>query len=382
MIIIDIQKDGKSIMIRILQIGLSQTYYGTESVIMSLYRNIDRTVIQFDFLLDHNVGKLEYEKEILNLGGRIYREYYKRKERYLSDYISPADFFDRHGDIAGVHYNLNNHTPYIRYIKEAKKRNIPIRVVHSHSSGHFKKNLSIKEEIYEKYAKYISGKCSNKLLSCSYDAGYFNFGKYKFDVYPNAIDTDKFAFSLDNREEVRAKFKLEGRKVIGFVGRLQREKNPFYLLKIMEKIEDENIILLIFGEGELYGDLKHTIEEKKLKNVVLMGKHNDISKWFSAMDILLLPSIFEGLGVALIEAQTAGVVCIASDVVPRETNITDLVTYISLDNISDWIENIVSTSNAKNRIKYRKMVEDAGYGIKQSTQNLTDIYLTLMHENE
>lgn len=364
-------------MIRILQIGLSPTYYGTESVIMNLYRNINTNEIQFDFLYDHHVGAIDYENEIYSRGGKVYRQYYKRKEKHNDDYISPQIFYEMHPDIAGVHYNVNNHTPYIRYMVEAYKRNLPIRIIHAHSSNYFNSNISWKDKVYGIYAKYMSGICTNMRLACSEEAGNFIFN-CDFRVFPNAIDTDKFSFNKEVRYTLRKQIHAENKIVLAFIGRLHPQKNPLYSLEIVKRLSSDKYILLVLGDGELYDSMVNEIKNSCLNNVYMLGRRNDVYQWLSAIDILLMPSKFEGLGVSLIEAQSCGVKCIGSNTIPKETKITDIISYCSLEGIGEWIDCIEKYEPVLNREKYKSIVENAGYGIKSSSMILKEIYKSLL----
>ena len=234
------ENQNLNIPIRILHIGLSATYYGTENVIMNLFRNIDRTKFVFDFLFDHSIDTIEYEDEILHLGGKIYKLYYKMSEKSRKDYISPEEFFKIHQEINGVHYSVNNYSPYYRYIVAAKKRGLPIIVIHSHNSMNFL-GKKTKDKLYNIYAKYSSGYYANSLLACSHVAGKWNFKNYNFTILKNAINIKDFAFEPYKRTTLREQYGLQNNIVLGFVGRLCHQKNPMFLMEIYKILKEKNI---------------------------------------------------------------------------------------------------------------------------------------------
>ena len=136
-------------MIRILHIGMSSNPGGVENFVMNVYRNIDRSKIQFDFLVDHNVKKIAYEDEIISLGGNVYKEYYRRKELFKNGRISIKEFFKRHPEIKGVHMHANTLNPMFKVLEVAQKMNIKVRILHSHNSNYMKKP-KLKDRLYEK----------------------------------------------------------------------------------------------------------------------------------------------------------------------------------------------------------------------------------------
>ena len=321
-------------MIRILQIGMSCNPGGVENFVMNLYRNIDRNQIQFDFLIDHNSPKIAYEDEIKKLGGRIYREYYRRKEIFTKNRKSIKQFLNEHPEITGVHMHANTLNPMFQVLKYAKKKGLKIRIVHAHNSGYMKK-MKLKDKIYEIYARNRLKSVTTDLLACSSEAGKWMFKKNNFIVINNAIDVSKFRYNENKRKEIRKKFEInEKQLVIGHIGRMNYQKNPIFLVEILKEIvkKEPNAILLYIGTGEMECEIKNKICEYNLEhNVVLLGSVEDTSSYFNAMDIFLLPSLFEGLGIVLLEAQANGLVCYTSNNVPEIVNIYNSVHYIELE---------------------------------------------------
>lgn len=362
--------------IRIIQLGLTENYYGTEKVIMNMYRAIDRDKIQFDFLVHHTAPRLPYEEEIEKLGGKVYREYYDFSERHCTDYISPKEFFYKHPEINGIHYNVNKFTPIYRYIEAAKKNNIPIRVIHSHNSGYMYKN-SLKDMLYILWVKNTLKYNSTDLIACSSLAGKWNFNKLQYKIVNNSIDIEKYTYNQNIRNSIRAKYSLQDKFVVGFIGRLQYQKNPEFLLKVykeLKKIKCDSA-LVILGDGELYSTLQVEIQRQNLEDVYLMGHVENVREWLQAFDCFVFPSRFEGLGIALIEAQAAGLKCYTSkDVVPKEVKITENIEFISLDEKPVYWAKCILQGDIKERRDMYKCIQQAGYDLISLGENITKIY--------
>lgn len=359
---------------RVLQVGLTANRGGVESFVMNIYRNIDRSKIQFDFLVDHD-KELPYEDEIKQLGGKVYHEYYNMKEETAGK--SLKDFFQNHSEFEVVHVNLNNLNTYFRVLQIAKKQKIKIRIIHSHNNGYmFKYNF--KQKLYELYAKLTMKMVASDFLACSEEAGIWMFGKSnKFEVIPNAIDIDKFVFDLNIRAKIRNELNIwPDEKVLGFVGSLNYQKDPVFLIEIMHElvIADDSYRLVILGQGYLIEEVNAKIDEYQLQNkVVIVGNVPNVNDYMQAMDIFVLPSKFEGFGIVLLEAQASGLKCVTSKgVVPESTNVTGEVTFVAkADGPMVWAETIRNTE--LNRIDSSKMKESE-YNIKNLIDSISRIY--------
>ena len=362
--------------IRILHWGMLGGIGGIEMFIMNVYRNIDRSKVQFDFLTTHN-GKIAFEDEIKELGGRIYKEIYSKSESIVKHYQSLDNFFRNHPEFKGIHMHVNN-INFITPLKYAKKYNIPIRILHSHNSGNMFGNPSLIFRMQEYYNKKVVNKYATQLFACSQDAGKWMFGNNKFKVINNAIDVTKFKFNNDIRKKKREELNIKNKKVIGFIGRLQYQKNPEFLIEIFRDInkKDKNTVLVIVGVGDLQQKVNELIEEYDLKNnVILLGTRTDIAELLQAFDLFILPSRFEGLGIVLIEAQASGLSCIASaDVIPKEVKITNLLEFISLkENSKVWAQTALKMIG-NNRINTINKITLEGYNIETQIKILENLY--------
>lgn len=322
---------------RLCVFGMSDNLGGTEVYLMTLYRELRRrnADIQFDFLLRHEAGVVPYEKEILELGGRLFREYYTRSERRSPGYLPIETLFDRHLDWCGVYLNVQNiHTAY-RLVEEAAKRKLPYRLIHAHNSGYERKPTA-KEKLYEIYFHQTVRRSATALLACSKEAGQWMFRGMPFTVIPDAVDFSRFYQDEKIRKKVRNDLQIADETVVmGFCGRLAEQKNPLFLLDIFEKFRqiEPDSLLLIVGDGELEKAVRKKIREQKLdEKVILTGSVTDVNPYLQAMDCFVFPSRYEGFGIALLEAQAAGLRCYTTDqVVPGEVNQTGRVTFIQAD---------------------------------------------------
>ena len=229
---------------RVLQVVPSMISGGTESFIMNLYRNIDRNKIQFDFLV-HTKKKGYYDEEIKKLGGRIY--YLTLKDDLnIFKYIKELKvFLKKHNEYKTLHVNMPS-TGFIP-LKIAKRIGVKTRIAHSHQTSF---NSGIKGLIFN-FTSKLMYKYSTINIACSKKAGNFMFKNDKFVVIPNSIDTTKFVYNLDYRNEIRNRLGINNKIVIGHVGRFAREKNQLFLLKLMKKVDDKRFHLILIGNGPL-----------------------------------------------------------------------------------------------------------------------------------
>lgn len=364
-------------MLRILHIGMSPNPGGVENFVMNIYRNIDRSKIQFDFLLDHNASKIAYEDEIISLGGKIYRSYYRRKEFFKKGRKSIKTFFKQHPEITGVHMHANTIHPMFKVLEVAKKMGIKVRILHSHNSNYMTK-LKLKDKLYEKCARKKLDYITTNLLACSEEAGKWMFHTNNFQVIKNGIDVDRFNFNQKIRNKTRQELGLSENFVIGHVGRMNYQKNPIYLLEVFKCIhqKDNNSRLLYVGDGDEKDKVKKYIKDNSLEGkVILAGAVKDTYKYFCAMDVFFLPSRFEGLGIVLLEAQANGLKCYTTDMVPKETNIIGNVEYIGLSVEKEkWAEEILKGKNEKRKEDVIKFFEQAEYDIKSTVKEIQKIY--------
>ena len=360
--------------IRILQVGLASNLGGVESFVINIYRQL----VQFDFLIEHDRKSIPFEAEIIKMGGHIYREYYKVSERKEPGAKSISNFFDMHPEIDGVHLNLNCINTWFRVLKEAGKRGLPIRILHSHNSNYMHKQ-TWKEKIYEVYVKHTMNKYATHFLACSKEAGEWMFAKREFTVVNNGIDVNKFGFSQKTRMEIRNQYHIrQDDIVIGFAGSFNYQKDPTYVIDILYELIKENsgYKLLMLGQGKLEEKIRTQIQELNLEEAVIMpGNVINVNEYMQAMDCFVLPSRFEGFGIVLLEAQASGLECFSTkNTVPESVNITKHVHFIKKEEgPARWAE--VIRHSPLIRYNKNKEIKQAGFSIEDTAKQLENLYI-------
>lgn len=369
---------------RILIWGMTENIGGIETVIMEIYRNINRERIQFDFLCDHNSPPLAFENEIKALGGRVYRIMYSESESLIKARSCLKRFFKEHPEITAVHVHAN--FPYAFPLKYAKKAGIDLRIIHSHNSfGGDKRKSRIRELIdgvRKKQIEHQIKKYPSLYLACSDLAAKYMFKNRDYIWIKNGINIESFKYNGEIRDKYRKELGIkQDATVIGFIGRYREQKNPLYLLEIFKEYSkiDGKAILLMVGIGHMQEAIDKKIEQLELKNnVIQLGKREDIINIYQVFDAFLLPSINEGLPVVLVEAQTAGVECFISDTITRQVDITDLIHYYSISKEpKEWGQLMYDNlKKKKDRSKYASEVMYQGFDMKDVVRELEKIYLS------
>lgn len=346
---------------------------GMESFIMNYYRNMDRTKFQFDFLA-HSVNDNSYLDEIKALGGKIYimpsfsvKTVSKIKSQYIK--ILKENKYDI------VHCNMAN-AAFI-YLKYANKCDVPVRILHSHQN---KAAGSLSHAIRNVPLIALGKKYANCNVACSALAGRFLFKNGDFKIIPNAIDYEKYRYNSKVREEVRTELRINDELLIGHTGRLSNEKNQTFLLNVFHEFVEKNpdTKLLLVGEGENEEQLKNQVVDLGLKDkVIFTGSRSDIDRLLQAMDMFVFPSIYEGLGISVLEAQASGLYCICSDGVPAEAKISEKFDRIALDaGMDSWVKKIEEVSHEV--IDRENIKLSPKYDIKNCSGELEKLYIEEM----
>ena len=360
-------------MIRILQVVNNMHRAGLETMLMNYYRNIDRTKIQFDFLT-HRPEKGDYDDEILSMGGKVYYAPRLYPQNYIKYFKFMKQFFKEHPEYKIIHSHID--TMSFLPLLAAKLNNIPIRIAHSHNTSidkDFKLPLKI---LFKKLLPEIA----TEYFACGKEAGEFLFPNKNFIFIPNAIDMKNFLYNSQIREKKRKELNLEGKFVIGHIGRISYQKNHKLLIKIFKDltIKEKNSVLLVIGVGEKEKEIKDLVKELNLEeNVLFLGKRKDVNELYQVMDLFLMPSLFEGVPVVGVEAQFSGLPCVFSDKVPKEIKFTENVSFISLKSeLNEWVKEIFRLRDLN--IKREKgELKDSIFNIENAKTNLENIYLNL-----
>lgn len=359
--------------VRILHVVTYMGIGGLETMLMNYYRSIDREKIQFDFLT-HREFLGDYGEEILKMGGKIY--HISRLNPFSKKYLKELDvFFSLHREYKIVHVHQDCLSSVI--LKQAKRNSINIRIAHSHASG---QDINWKYLVKLYYKKFIP-QYATHLFACSESAGRFMYGRNKFNILRNAICAEQYRYNIKERIKTRMQLDLKDAFIVGIVGRLSPVKNHSFLLDIFSEVikRETKSHLLVIGEGELRSQIENKISRLNLQNkVTLLGIRSDISSLLQAIDVFVFPSEYEGLGLAAIEAQAAGLPCICSDRIPEETIITDLVHKVSLEDTPENWAKIIISHRLDQRIDTYQNIVNAGYDIRENACKLQQFYLEVL----
>lgn len=359
--------------IRILHVVPNMQAGGLETFIMNVYRNIDREKVQFDFLVHYRERKF-YDEEIAQLGGVIYR-FSLREDGNLLKYLYELNkFFRLHREYKIIHCHMES-IGFLVFLF-AKFYKIEVRISHAHTNS-TEKNLKGRVKFFlSKLVKYVS----TDNYACSVEAGDYLFGKRPYKVLENGIELDRFWFKDEKRKKVREELGIsEETMALGHIGRFCLAKNHWLVVDIFYEYQKKvaNSVLLLVGEGEELARVRKKCQDLKIEDKVkFLGVRKDTDYLYSAFDVFLLPSLFEGLGIVLIEAQMAGLYCYASkEVVPTEALISDRLQYIDLEKPASWWALKIITDNKYDRRKIAFTFQKEKYDIKKVVKTLEDFYI-------
>lgn len=338
--------------------------------IMNYYRHIDRTKIQFDFFALEG-SMIPQKEEIESLGGRVYIV-----PRYTNPIKYEREIIRLLKGYSIVHSNMNTLSVFSLY--GAKKARVPHRILHNHSTAGKGEKKNIFKYLLRPFCKFFL----TERLACSRYAGEWMFGKNSsFKVVNNAIDLSKYKFNQNTRESIRKELGIENRFVIGHIGRFCYQKNQEFLIDIFKEIiKNADAVLLLIGSGETENAIKTKVKNLGLEDrVIFAGNKTNANEYYQAMDVFVLPSRYEGLGMVAIEAQASGLPVICSEEVPPEAAVTGLVKFCPLSApASKWADTIFA-----NRVADRKDTTDeiqkAGYNIITEAKKLEEFYFSLIN---
>lgn len=347
-------------------------------MVMNLYRNIDRSKIQFDFIIDRP-NELFFADEIESLGGNVFVLPTFSTTNYFNLLKEWKTFLRNHHDYKVVHFHIRSYTSLI--IPIVKSFGIQT-ISHSHSISNGTGFSSLVKNILQYPLRYQA----DYFLACSDEAGKWLFGeailnKKNYYTVKNAIEGSKFYFNLEKRKEVRKKLNISDHTIVfGNVGRLTEAKNQMYLLEIFTKLrKNMDSKLLVIGDGHLRNDLLKKAEFLEItQDCIFLGDQKNVFEFYNAMDSFIFPSLWEGLGISVIEAETNGLQCYVSNNVPDEVDIgAELVEFIDLNNSSDyWVEKILK-KNKRRDFSPIDIFKKSGYDIEKISQWYENFYLTL-----
>ncbi|WP_100012077.1 glycosyltransferase family 1 protein [Lentibacillus sediminis] len=362
--------------IRILHVVVNMNRGGAETLIMNLYRNINREKIQFDFL---TCNEGAFDEEISRMGGKIHRIPYVTEAGPIGFSREIIQFLNRN-PYKIIHSHLDRMSGLV--LKSAKKAGVPVRIAHSHNTG---SEGGFVSKTFKWYAGSHIPSNATHFYACSLGAASWLFKHHskKAFILKNGIEPDKFQFSTEVREETRRTLNLGPNQfVLGHIGRFNKQKNHLYLLDVFRNVSKQipKAVLILVGDGALKGEIKEKIMELNLEEKVkLLGIRDDTHKLLQAFDLFVFPSLHEGLPVSLIEAQGAGLPCLISNRITKEVDMgLGLVEQLSLGRINSWVERIHHLSQERNiRWTDEQALQAHGYDIRRTAEFAQSSYLSL-----
>lgn len=360
---------------RVLQVLGGLDIGGAETLVMNLYRHLDRQQIQFDFV-KHNAQMNFFEPEIKRLGGNIYTCPRYKVYNHIAYVRWWKQFFRKHPQYKVIHGHVRS-TAAI-YLQIAKSFGL-YTIVHSHST----RNPAGISRYVKAALQWPIRRVADYFVACSQTAGEWLFGKSitqqsNFFVLPNAIDIERFVYNPAVREKMRKQLQAENQFVVGNVGRLVAQKNQSFLLQVFAQIQKQypQARLLLVGDGPLKQTLKKQAQALCVEKFVTFADGTDPAfPYYQAMDVFVFPSLYEGLGMALVEAQSAGLPCVVSDSLPWEADLqVGLITRVSLkESAAHWAQQVLAR-RAKKRTDTRAAAQAKGYDIKAAVKWLKNVY--------
>ncbi|RST72545.1 glycosyltransferase family 1 protein [Siminovitchia acidinfaciens] len=363
--------------LRVLHVVVNMNRGGAETLIMNLYRNIDRSKVQFDFL---TCRAGVFDEEISTMGGRIHRIPYISDVGHFKYIKALTQFFSEQDHYEIVHSHLDKMSGVV--LRAAKNAGVPVRISHSHNT---QSEGGIATRTYKWLAGTLIPRNSTTFFACSTEAAkwLFNGKSQTAQILKNGIEYEKFAFSHEVRKQVRDELQLNNKHyVLGHVGRFSLQKNHSFLIDVFAKYSkmNDHAVLLLIGDGPLRKEMEEKVRTLYLeKKVFFLGVRSDINRVLQGLDLFVFPSLHEGLPVSLMEAQGADLPCLISDRISKEVDLgVHLVHYASLEDTVEWAEQIKKISNkCISKTNVPAALTAQGYDITATANQIEDFYLSV-----
>lgn len=363
---------------KVLHIAPGFLYGGIERRLVDWYAFMDRDRIRFDVVKVTPNMPNPLVDEIRKLGGDVFSiaplgpKSSIKHVKQMSEILESGQY-----DVIHSHGLSYGYFP----LRKARQMGCLKRILHSRTTGNNpgEKMTAIKDFLAEQSLRYATD-----FFACSKEAGESAFkGKYPFHVVNNGIFLEKYTFKMNQRTAVRARLKIGPSLTIGFVGRFSPPKNIPFLFHVfgqLHRVIPDCRLLIVgdTGDNEAIRDEASRIaaDYGVTKNITYVGRQEDITPWLAAMDIFLLPSLFEGFGTVALEAQANGLPCLLSETVPRSTQVSDLVRYLPINDSGAWVEAIISWKELPRAGGNLARIAEAGFDVRTTAKWLQDFYLS------
>lgn len=363
-------------MIRVLHYVGKMNRGGMETFIMNLYRNLDKEKVQFDFAV-HGETNGDFEQEILSMGGRFYNFPHMRKNPAAYKKAWKEFWLGHKNEYAAFHFHTNSLANIIA-LEETAKAEVPIRIVHAHSSYANKGRLQwLNNYLHMRHQRNLS-KYANRLFACSDKAAGWLFGGMSCNgldvqIIKNAINVDDYRMDSKIRDDVRKEFGFnENHKVIGHIGAFLPVKNQEFLIDVIENSYklDNSVRALLIGGGSMMKEIKDRVKIKNMEEIITFtGVRADVNRLLMAMDLFVMPSKYEGLPVSLVEAQADGVPLLVSDTITKDVEFNPNMEYFALSEGSEnWAKKALDMLKSAPRYDSADNVTSAGFNIKETSE--------------
>lgn len=348
---------------------------GVERLLYDYYNRLEDSDIAFDFVIFEREKEGIFEKPLREKGCRFYCV--PRIKGFGLNYMRALWKILKDGQYQVVHAHRGSRSFFVLLLAWAAR--VPVRVVHSHVA--FEPDANRVKHLKTAVFKRLCRLFATDLFACGDDAARFMWGTCdpgKVNKMTNAIDTERFRRALADREKTRRSLGITDEFVLGTVARIDIQKNPMYLLNIAEAVQKsgKKAVLLVAGTGPIEQEVKQRARELGVDGFVrFLGVRQDIPELLAAMDLFLLPSLFEGLPVTLLETQASGLPALVSDRVTQEMDKVGLVRFLPLDeDVSCWLNAILDAKVNEKRECYAQKVLEAGYDISDQAHKLGAFY--------
>ena len=369
-----IQEESKRDKIKIVHVLSGVNFGGVESVLYNYFSNMKNNEIE-NVIVSHEKINSDNAQIFEQLGFKLYTVTPKRKS-LVKNFVELKKLVRKENpDILHVHMTSSSYMALL----VGCVCNVNVRICHSHLSF---PEVTAKDQIYNLLCKMFS----NVYMACSEDAGKYLFGNRniknkKVIILRNAIQMERFKYNEDIRDKLRKELNLQDKFIIGNIGRFTEQKNQKRILEIFEEIykSEKNAVLMLIGNGEQKNEIIEIAKKKNiLENVLFLDGITNIQDYYQIMDVFLFPSLYEGLGIVLIEAQISGLPCITSDRVPKEVKISDNIKFFSLDDSNKaWAEEIKKYIGSPRKLQVDK-TKSLDFDINIQAQNLEKIYFNIL----
>lgn len=361
--------------IKILHVQITENYGGIESLLTNVYSNIDRSKFQFDFIA---TAKEPYQEKLKELGASIYlMPSIKKINLYVKCFKQVLD-----NDYDIVHFHKNSAANIIPILLAKFHFSHPKIIVHSHNTSPSLSGFIF--NLLHGLNRKLLGYLADSKVACSVSAAHWMFGtKKNIRIIRNGIVLSKYAYSDSDRYSYRKKLKIgKGTFVVGNVARFSKQKNYSLLIDIFYEIQKKkhDSVLLLIGDGPLIETIKSKTKKLNIENkVIFLGRKNNVAPFLSAMDAFVMPSLYEGLPIAAVEAQASGVNVFVSNVITGEVYLTDNIFKFSLNSSPKEIATLILKPKIKNRKECLEKVRDAGYDLDNTVDDFATLYNALLN---